>query len=147
MKNNLFTLLIALFICTFAFAQNQQVSWSQLADVSFDMKFMDEIGDTVLIPDFGDSVKALEGKRIQIKGYILDLIGDKEKKKYILSREPFATCFFCGLAGPETIIELHFNRSQNFRTDQVVTVVGTLSLNTNDINHCNYILRNTEVAR
>jgi hypothetical protein len=146
MKNKPFILLISLLMSVHAYSQ-QWVTWSELADVNFNMEYLDQIGDSVLIPDFGESVKALEGKKIEIKGYILDLVDDKDRKIFILSREPFATCFFCGLAGPETIIELHFNKSQNFRTDQIVTVVGTLSLNKNDINHCNYILRNTELSK
>ncbi|MBS9463948.1 homoserine dehydrogenase [Flagellimonas sp. 389] len=52
-----------------------------------------------------------------------------------------ASCFFCGAAGPETIIEVNFKEKPPFRTDQIVTVTGILELNRNNVDHCNYILK------
>ncbi|MNL80290.1 hypothetical protein D3C87_2071030 [compost metagenome] len=57
-----------------------------------------------------------------------------------------AACFFCGGAGPESIIELQFRKKkQRFRTDEVLTVRGKLALNANDVDHLNYILKDAEV--
>ena len=51
-----------------------------------------------------------------------------------------ASCFFCGAAGPETIVEVSFEEKPPFKTDQIVTVTGILQLNANNVDHCNYIL-------
>ncbi len=42
-------------------------------------------------------------------------------------------------------MELQFKTSGNtFRTDERVTLKGRLKLNWDDLEHCNYILRNAE---
>ncbi|WP_200942790.1 hypothetical protein [Dyadobacter sp. Leaf189] len=58
-----------------------------------------------------------------------------------------ASCFFCGGAGPESIIELQFkNKKQKFKTDAVKFVKGKLLLNPTDVEHLNYILTEAEVV-
>lgn len=52
-----------------------------------------------------------------------------------------ASCFFCGGAGPETIIEVIFKKKPPFKTDQIVEITGILELNADDVDHCNYILK------
>jgi hypothetical protein len=48
----------------------------------------------------------------------------------MVSANPFANCFFCGNAGPETVVELFpGERFRRFNTDEVVTFVGTLNIN------------------
>ena len=51
-----------------------------------------------------------------------------------------AACFFCGVGGPETAIELQFKNKPNFKTDEIVAITGTLKLNKDDVEHFNYIL-------
>ena len=49
---------------------------------------------------------------------------------YVLSRNPNATCFFCGGAGQESVIELHLKkRKTKFKTDEYVTFIGNFALN------------------
>jgi hypothetical protein len=50
-------------------------------------------------------------------------------------------CFFCGGGGPESIAEVYFNKATpKFKTDDVLKVKGKLKLNTNDVEHVNFIL-------
>jgi len=137
MKNKLIVI-ISLLLSLNSFSQQLKTSWEDLTDVKFEYKFLDEYGDNFLVPEFGESLKTYEGKKIQIKGYVLDLLEDS--KSYLLSKQPMASCFFCGMAGPETIIELQFAEEQNLKTDMIVTIEGTFQLNEKDINHCNYIM-------
>lgn len=53
-----------------------------------------------------------------------------------------SSCFFCGVGGPETAIELEFKNKPIFKTDDIITVTGTLKLNQDDVEHFNYILTN-----
>lgn len=56
--------------------------------------------------------------------------------------------FFCGGAGPETIVELELKSDKDyFLMDEVVTMKGILKLNADDIYKCNYILEKAEVFR
>lgn len=95
-------------------------------------------------PRFGKSVKKLEGEEVILRGYWLPL--NPEENLYILSRNPFAACFFCGSAGPESIVELWLKPGHpKIKMDQVVTMKGRLKLNQDDIDYCNYILEEAEL--
>jgi len=48
---------------------------------------------------------------------------------YALSAFPFSSCFFCGAAGPESVMEILFDSPQELLTDDVITVIGQIKLN------------------
>ena len=139
------TLLVVLLILTVTLCHGQQkITWKTLKDVSFSEKYSEEAEAYYYHPEFGTSVKALAGKEVYIKGYFL-VMGSKNDF-YILSRYPYSSCFFCGSAGPESIIEVNFKRGRpKLQMDERATIKGTLRLNIDDIGHCNYILNNAEV--
>jgi len=120
-----------------------QKGWEILSDVSFSPEYLEEYGETYLVPDFGTSPSKYEGKNFQITGYIIP--ADPEQDIYILSMYPFSSCFFCGNAGPETIVELIFQRpdkrrKKTYQIDDIRTFQGILRLNKHDVEHTNYIL-------
>lgn len=122
------------------------VSWKQLADVRFSKKLNRELDMYFLYPNFGASVMQLEGKEIMVRGYMIPV--DSENDVYVLSAQPMAMCFFCGGAGPESIIELQFrDKRQRFKTDAVKTISGKLVLNRDDVEHLNYILKDAVVIK
>ena len=135
MKNSL--LLFCLLFVVQLFSQ-QTVTWKDLANITFSEKYFPEYDEPFLHPDFGVSVQKLNGKKITVQGYFLNL--DPEGNVYMLSKTPMASCFFCGMGGPETAIELQFNGESHFKTDQIVRITGTFKLNNDDLDHCNYIL-------
>lgn len=136
MKNKLF-ILVFLGTCVASFSQ-KKITWEDLAKVTFIDKYFPEFEQSFLCPNFSNEVKALAGKKVTITGYFLNL--DPEGAVYILSKSPMASCFFCGVGGPETAIELHFTETPPFKTDDIVTITGILQLNSDDINHFNYLL-------
>ncbi len=117
----------------------QLLTWDDFADVNFEAEFNEKYEVYFLMPTFGKTIKSYSGKKITIKGYFLDISGSGDI--FLVSRNPMASCFFCGAAGPETIIEVNFKEKPPFRTDQIVTVTGLLQLNRDDVDHCNYILK------
>ena len=138
------TLILLIFIQTPGISQTV-ITWQTLSDVEFTSEYFEEVGANLYYPHFGPSVKALEGKEVILKGYMLTI--DQEEGLYILSRNPFAACFFCGASGPESIVELMLKPDHpHFKMDQVVTMKGRLRLNQDDIDHCNYILEEAEVS-
>ena len=121
------------------------INWKRLTDVAFARKLNKEVSMYFLYPTFGPSVNALKGKQIQIRGYMIPV--DQENNIYVISAQPMSMCFFCGGAGPESIMELQLkDKRLKFQTDAVKTVRGRLELNPDDIEHLNYILKNAEIV-
>ena len=123
MRKYFITLSLWIFVSSFAIAQ-QQMTWTDFADVEFKPTYNEKYGIEFLMPTFGDAIKGYEGKLISITGYFLDISGNG--KIFLLSQNPMAACFFCGGAGPETIIEVNFLEKPPYKTDQVVSISGVL---------------------
>jgi hypothetical protein len=122
-------------------ASPKLIDWNTLADVTFKEKYYEKTKEWYLFPSFGPVVKALNGKDVRIKGYVIPL--DVDEGIFALSAFPFAACFFCGGAGPETVIRLKFkDKPKKYKTDYVAVFAGKLKLNATDVNEFNYILEN-----
>ena len=96
-------------------------------------------------PTFGPAVQKLKGKEVTITGYILPI--DLDANLYVLSAFPYSACFFCGGAGPESVMALKFKKNpRQFKTDERLSFKGTLSLHADDIYQMNYVLESAEIA-
>jgi len=138
-------LLFVLFISKVSFAQIE-ISWKDLEDVEFSYRHIEEIDEYISYPHFGFNVRELDGKEVVLSGYILAI--DPETRYYVLSKGPFASCFFCGAGGPETIVELSLSSDKDsFFMDEFATIKGSLKLNADDIYRCVYILEDAEVKK
>lgn len=121
------------------------ITWNDLTDVKFTRQFIKEEDMYFLMPKFGEQVKKLNGRKLQIKGYMIPV--DPDDKIYILSARPMASCFFCGGAGPETIIQLNLKTKRKFKTDEVWVVEGKFRLNADNFEECNYLLDECEARQ
>jgi hypothetical protein len=130
-----------LFASSEGFAQHTKIDWAFLAKVEWGEKYFEEYEEVVFYPDFGKEVLAVDNTLVEIEGYVIPV--DVESGYYVLSANPFASCFFCGNAGPESVMELQFPESMKdiFKTDEIITFRGRLKLNWDDLEHCNYILQ------
>jgi hypothetical protein len=139
---------LIIFLCLIAvsgYAQTR-ISWEILKDVRFSNKFSKEVDAYYYYPKFGPSVLRLDGKEVIIKGFLLEI--DPAEDIYVLSANPFSACFFCGEAGPESIIELKVPPDHpRFVMDEVMTFKGKFKLNAEDIYQCNYILEAATVVK
>lgn len=115
----------------------KNITWNDLKDVRFQKKLNVELGMFFFYPTFGPKVVALNGREIIIKGYTIPI--DTEGT-FVVSQNPMSMCFFCGKAGPESMMQLNFHRKQRFKTDEIHTFKGRLRLNPDNINELNYIL-------
>ena len=93
------------------------------------------------VPVFSEEVVSLDGQEITVKGYIIPVEGYKNHKEFILSAFPYNMCFFCGGAGPETVMEVESEVGVDFTAEQII-MKGTLRLNDSDINMLMYRLEN-----
>ncbi len=117
-----------------------ELTWRTLEDVEFKDVYVEELDAYYWKPSFGTSVNALEGEDVHITGYMIPV--DLDEDFYVLSRYPFANCFFCGGAGPESVIDLRFTgkSSRVYQTDERLTFSGKFRLNADDVYQMNYIL-------
>ena len=134
--------LVAAFSLSVAQAQHKEIDWKLLAKVEWDDRYFPDYDEMVWYPDFSKEVLALDGSLVEIQGYIIPI--DVSSGFYVLSANPFASCFFCGNAGPESVVELQFSEplKNTYKTDEIATFKGQLKLNWDDLEHCNYILQN-----
>lgn len=120
-------------------ADPEELTWRRLTDVEFKDVYVEELDAFYWKPTFGKDVLDWEGKSVFITGYIIPV--DYDEDFYVLSRYPFANCFFCGGAGPESVVDLRFkSKSRKYKTDERLTFKGKLALNSDDVYQMNYIL-------
>lgn len=136
------TLLAAL---STALAQDSS-QWKELSDVTYVSTIDPLLGYEIESPVFGKKVTALEGKKVTLKGYIVPLEEMRGHKYFVLSSLPYNICFFCGGAGPETVVEVYSTAEIPYQ-DNAITIVGTLELNQDDPLHLMYILKNAELLK
>ena len=135
-------LLLVLFCSAATFAQSENL-WKDLAKVSYEKKYDKLLGFKVDVPVFGEDVKLLEGETVEISGYIVPVEGYKSHTEFVFSAYPYNMCFFCGGAGPETVMEVTSTEPVKYTTDRIV-LRGKLGLNDSDINRLMYILTDAE---
>lgn len=149
MRSILLTALTFLLLSGFsstATAQTGDASnlWQKLARITYTKQYDELLGFKVDVPVFSDEVKQLEGETVTVKGYIIPVEGYKSHTEFILSAFPYNMCFFCGGAGPETVMEVFSVEPIEYRAEPV-TIRGRLELNDSDINRLMYILRDVEL--
>ncbi|MCZ8198062.1 MAG: hypothetical protein O9267_10680 [Flavobacterium sp.] len=133
----LFSVVVAFVAMSFSFETKPQMknenntflqdtlTWKQLSVIRFVSKKHPTYGE-ISFPVVNDNLKKLANKKVVIKGFIVPI----DSKNYAISKNVFASCFFCGKAGPETIAGLKFKGNlPKLKTDQYVTVQGVFRYN------------------
>ena len=136
-------ILLGCFVFNDTSAQNK-VSWKTLAEVTFVKEYDEELDLYIKKPVFGPKVQALDGQQIIITGYVVPI--DNKGQDFALSANPFTSCFFCGQAGPESVMDLKLKKKVGYlKTDKILTFKGYFKLNADDIYELNYILEDAEI--
>jgi len=116
--------------------------WPKLYNISF-AEGKDEFG-AYEKPVFTDAVKALDGKAIVLPGYMVPLENVTASKQILLSSLPLNACFFCGVGGPETAVEVNL-KSETRWIDKPIEVRGVLRLNASDPDRLYDMLEDGEI--
>jgi hypothetical protein len=141
-----FLLLLLIFLQPlYASAQSPANPWKLLSDVEIENKFDEAEGYEIAYPVFGEKAKSLDGKMITVEGYMIPYEVYLGPRYFILSSLPIAACFFCGGAGPETVMEV-FTTHPVELTDETIKVRGRLELNPDDPDRMMYILKEAELV-
>lgn len=122
-----------------------QNAWDLLATTTIKQGHDPFLDESVDLPVFSEQLKKWNGKEIELEGYIIPLDQGVSQGYFVLSRFPYQSCFFCGAAGPETVVEVYSTRKVTY-TDERVRVKGKLELNEDDPLHLFFLLRNCTVV-
>lgn len=119
------------------------LTWKKLGQIKFVKKQHKDYG-LVDYPVISPEIKMRNNKKVIISGFIVPI----DNVNYAISKNVFASCFFCGKAGPETIAGLKFKAGKlKLRTDQFVTIVGTLKINETDVDNWMYNLEDVVIVK
>jgi hypothetical protein len=116
--------------------------WPKLYDVTY-VNDRDERGDYKKLV-ISESARALKGKVVVLPGYMVPLENQTSSDRIMLSSLPLNACFFCGVGGPETVVEVRLKKETPY-IDQPIEVKGVLKLNEADPDELPYILEAAEV--
>ncbi|NNF21831.1 MAG: hypothetical protein HKN67_07810 [Saprospiraceae bacterium] len=121
-------------------AQDKQENvWKTLSKITYKKQYDELMGFKIDVPVFSAPVQELSGQEVELKGYIIPVEGYKSHKEFIFSAYPYNMCFFCGGAGPETVMEVEAAEAVEYTAEQI-TLKGRLTLNDSDINRLMYLM-------
>ncbi len=143
---NKLILLIFITIISISNVHSQSDTWKTLSKISYKKEFDELMGFKIDKPVFSDAIKSLNGKEITIKGYIIPVEGYKSHKEFIFSAFPYSMCFFCGGAGPETVMEVRAKEAVKYTAESIV-LKGKLFLNDTDINKLMFKLEGATLVK
>jgi hypothetical protein len=92
-------------------------------------------------PLFSKEVQALSNKVITLPGYMMPFENGLKGTHFMLSSLPINACFFCGVGGPETVVEVFLLEPVTY-TDKPVEIKGKLILNDKNPDKMIYVLEN-----
>jgi hypothetical protein len=110
-------------------AQQGPSIWLTLGKTTLTKQLDEDLGIPISVPNYPEEVEALDGNVVQIKGYIIPMEADLGY--FAFSAFPYETCFFCGQAGIETVMEVKAKKEISY-TAKRVTLKGRLLLNRED---------------
>jgi hypothetical protein len=145
MKNCIVVLAAIFSLTVIQEAPAQSSVWKTLSKITFKKEYDETMGFKVDVPVFSEAVKELEGKIIEVKGYIIPVEGYKSHKEFVFSAYPYNMCFFCGGAGPETVMEVYAVEPIKYTSEPIV-IKGRLELNGSDVNRLIYSLNEVVLA-
>lgn len=124
----------------------QESLWKTLAKITYKKEFDEFLGFKIDKPVFSEDIKSLNGKEVTVKGFIIPVEGYKGHKEFILSAFPYSMCFFCGGAGPESVMEVSAIDAIEYSTESI-TIRGRLKLNSDDVNELMYALTDAKLVK
>ena len=124
------------------FAQTKNV-WNTLALMKYERQYAesDGIGAQAGQGRFLPLIEKMNGDEIEVKGYIIPLSGQKAQSHFMFSAYPYASCFFCGNAGPETVMEVFMKNDKKVEySDKAITIKGKFKFLPNKLDDIMYQL-------
>jgi hypothetical protein len=96
------------------------VSWQRLVKVDYI-----HVKDRIALR-FDDGIKSLDGKEVNLRGFITPLASAPDQQHFILSSKP-PTCPYCLPAGPDEMVEVFCRKPVKYSFDPI-TLSGRFEL-------------------
>lgn len=140
--NRLFVILTLVFLNINLSAQAS--SWDIFEKCTWRDEYVEEYFSYATLLEYNDFVKNLEGKEMEINGFYIPVM---DEEVIILSKYPYANCFFCGGAGLESVVEIRLNSDppRKFELDEKLKFKGRLKVNTTEWEFVSFILENATI--
>ena len=139
-------ILLVLLSSTVLSAQEQVSAWANLAMVTKTTSYDTNFGMEIEVIEPGIIPQQMNNTEVVVSGYIIPLTGKIEQSHFMFSRYPQNMCFFCGLAGPESAMQVFTKDEKKMKfTPEKITLTGTLQINQDEASGLIYTLRNAEV--
>ncbi|MEM9931092.1 MAG: hypothetical protein AAF840_14835 [Bacteroidota bacterium] len=143
------TLALVAFLMVPSFAQKKKNKkenlWKTLSKITWKKQYDETMGFKIDFPVFSEEILALEGETVEVRGYMIPIEGLQTQAEFIFSAFPYSQCFFCGGAGPETVMEVYAKDGIEYEVS-AVTLRGKLELNGEDINRLMYTITDAELV-
>lgn len=141
-----FTIILFVFFSLTAQAQSKysglpSLVWPKLYDIKFE-KAKDNLGEYDK-PIFSQAAKSLEGKVVTLPGYMNPFEKGSKGTTFMLSSLPINACFFCGVGGPESVVEVILKNPISFN-EKPIEIKGILRLNDKDPDRMIYRIEQAE---
>lgn len=143
--------ILCFFFCLFAlsssYAQKKEymgipsLIWPKLYNVTY-QKQNDSNGEFDK-PIFSQEALSLSGKEITLPGYMIPFENGTTSAHFMLSSLPINACFFCGVGGPEGVIEVFLTKPVSY-TEKPVEIKGKLIINRTNPDQMMYVLQQAE---
>lgn len=124
-------------------AKPTELTWDMLFKMILVEKYSTKYKMKINVPEFDPTLQSLNRREIFITGYVIPT--GITSNNFVLSKSPYAACYFCGQGGVETVMSIKYKgKPRRYKTDDYVTLKGILELNSTNINELIYILHNAE---
>lgn len=101
------------------------------------------------VPQFGPELQKLDGRMVEVEGFIIPLEHTVGQKHFLISAYPVSTCYFCGPGGPkgpEQVVEIRAREPIAYRKTSLM-LRGRLELLENDPMGLLYRLHRAQVVK
>jgi hypothetical protein len=149
-RNRLYLILLVCFVFLPFVSHSQNtykgfpsLVWPKLYDIKFE-KATDDLGEYDK-PIFSNAAKSLNGKTISLPGYMVPFENGMKGDHFMFTSLPLNACFFCGVGGPETVVEV-FTKYPVTYTEKPIEIRGTLKLNSTNADQMIYLIEGAEVT-
>ncbi len=120
------------------------LTWQLLINIDYVDIITEQYPQGVMNPVVNKKIKEMKGRYIKISGYSVPM----DENSYALSQNVMASCFFCGMAGPESVMGIEFkNEVPPLETDQFISLVGIFDYNDTNPEDWIYHIRDAELIR
>lgn len=149
MKTKALTVFLLLSAMYFPVNAQQPISWDMLKDVRWSQKYVASLSGYYQMPDFGKKIEDMDDTPVVIQGFYMPV--DVDGTVFALSETPSTMCFFCGVGGIESVMEIFVKQGHKnlnrVRTDRYIQVKGTFKINRDDPAHLMYLLKDAELVK